>query len=196
MRVIAGTAKGRPLKAPRSNHIRPTADRVKEALFSILVSHLGGFHGLKILDLCAGTGNLGIEALSRGAEQAVFVDSSREATQLIEANLALLNFSARSTLLQLPLNSALKHLINAGQGPFDLVFLDPPYALDIPAEVMPALGNSTLLAPSAVVVVEQDAKQTLAESYGRLTLFDHRLYGDTALFFYLHAGKDSEQTTS
>lgn len=184
MRVIAGAARGRKLKPPQSNHIRPTADRVKESLFSILASRLTSFAELRVLDLCAGTGNLGIEALSRGAQSAVFVDSNREAIALIRYNLELVRLQAAGTVLEMTASRALQRLgQNAGQQ-FDLVFLDPPYSQDTPAEILPLLDKLGLVSSSAVVVVEQDSKRALADTYGSLALLDQRIYGATALYFY------------
>jgi 16S rRNA (guanine(966)-N(2))-methyltransferase RsmD len=187
VRIIAGSARGRQLKNPGSNRIRPTADRIKEALFSILASHFGSFCGLRVLDICAGTGNLGIEALSRGATDAIFVDSSREATLLIKTNLAALGFSAAATVLEMPAIRAIERLRGTNEKPFDLVFCDPPYALALPKEILPLLDAPGILAAGAVVVVEQDRRTILANSYGKLEKFDQREYGDTALFLYTPA---------
>jgi 16S rRNA (guanine966-N2)-methyltransferase len=185
VRIIAGSARGRQLKNPNSCRIRPTADRIKEALFSILTSHFGSFCGLRVLDICAGTGNLGIEALSRGAAEATFIDSSRESTVLIQTNLATMGFEASATVMEMPVKRALKRLQGTTGKNFDLVFFDPPYSLDLPQEVLPLLDISGLLSVGAVVAVEQDRRSVLASSYGTLEQFDHRMYGDTALFLFL-----------
>src|SRR5262245_38060022 len=122
MRIIAGKLGGRRLVAPRGQGTRPTADRVREALFSAL----GDVAGAVVLDLYAGTGALGIEALSRGAERAVFVESARPALVALRDNLAATDLSAASRVIALPVARATVEI--ARQGPFDLVLVDPPYA--------------------------------------------------------------------
>jgi 16S rRNA (guanine(966)-N(2))-methyltransferase RsmD len=187
MRIIAGSARGRLLKTPSSNRIRPTADRIKEALFSILTSRCGNFSGLRVLDICAGTGNLGIEALSRGAAQAVFIDDDPEAVTLIKANLTALGFSECATVLGMSAKRGLERLSAVSDRPFDVVFFDPPYVADLPTTVLPQLGAQGMLAATAIVVVEQQRHSSLADAYGTLVKLDHREYGDTALFFYTPA---------
>src|SRR5690349_5632379 len=125
MRVIAGEARGRRLTTPKSQRVRPTADRVKEALFNILVSRLGELEGMRVLDIFAGTGNLGIEALSRGAAYAVFIDSHRDSAELIRKNLEITRFSERAKLVLQDALAALKSLARS-EAPFHLVFLDAP----------------------------------------------------------------------
>src|SRR5215216_7076393 len=123
MRVIAGNARGRRLKAPKGREVRPTADRVKEALFSLLARDLTG---ARVLDLFAGTGSLGIEALSRGAAQAVLVDSLAPAAKMIRENLHELGFTERATIWTAPVARTLRSMGRRGEI-FDVIFLDPPY---------------------------------------------------------------------
>lgn len=182
MRVIGGSAGGRRLTPPRDRAIRPTADRVKEALFNILGGLCGGFDGLRVLDIFAGTGNLGIEALSRGAAQAVFIDSSREAVQVIRTNLSQLGFVASGLVLQKEALAALKTLEAAGDR-FDIVFLDPPYTRGLTEKVLEHLASSPLVDAGTLVVAESSAKETLPGGFGHLLMFDRRVYGDTALSF-------------
>jgi 16S rRNA (guanine(966)-N(2))-methyltransferase RsmD len=186
VRVIAGTARGRHLKQPGDNRIRPTADRVKEALFSILSSRIGSFSGLRVLDICAGTGNLGIEALSRGAAEAVFIDREHAATVLIRANLTALGFNDAATVLEMPAERALTRLQASGKS-FDLIFFDPPYALSLPEMILPQVSTLGLASAQAIIVVEQQRNAILADTYGTLAKYDQRVYGDTALFFYAPA---------
>ena len=126
MRIIGGIAGGRKLLAPAGSKVRPTADRVKEALFSILSSRFGNLSGFKILDLFAGTGNLGIEALSRGADHSVFVDVHPQSLRLIENNLVLTGLAAYGEVI---LGDAIRILkqLGARKSCFDIIFLDPPY---------------------------------------------------------------------
>ncbi len=182
MRVVGGTAGGRKLAPPRDRNIRPTADRVKEALFNILAGYLGGFDGLKVLDLFAGTGNLGIEALSRGAAAALFVDNGRESLQLVRRNLDALGFVTRSRVMARDVLTALRQLDADGER-FDLVFLDPPYARGLAEQVLTALALSGILADDAVVVAETAAREVLGERFGSLCCYDRRVYGDTSVSF-------------
>ncbi|MBA2770538.1 MAG: 16S rRNA (guanine(966)-N(2))-methyltransferase RsmD, partial [Sphingomonas sp.] len=123
MRIIAGAFRGRKLQAPAGMETRPTADRVRETLFSMLASRLGAFEGLRVADLFAGSGALGLEALSRGAAFACFVEQDRRAIEAIRANIAALGIQDRSQLL------ARSALALPPAEPFDLIFADPPYAL-------------------------------------------------------------------
>jgi 16S rRNA (guanine966-N2)-methyltransferase len=174
MRVIAGTYGGRTLKAPAGSKTRPTADRVREAVFSIL----GPLHDLRVLDLFAGSGALGIEALSRGATFAAFVDSDRRAVTALRANLTKLEVptAAFSVHAQDAL-AALKKATTRGDA-YDVVFLDPPYAAG--ERLAPALDEqlSAVLAPGARVVSESDRRAPLALT---LTLETERRYGDTLI---------------
>ncbi len=184
MRVIAGTARGRILKSPADDRIRPTADRIKEALFSAIISRCGTMTGMSVLDICAGTGSLGIEALSRGAERVTFIDNDHAATTLIKANVQNLGFQNKVMVLEMTAIRALQHLQVKNEQPFDLVFFDPPYKLTIPPDVLLQLSNLGLLTAAAIVVVEQDRRTELEDTYGILKKFNRRVYGDTALFFY------------
>jgi 16S rRNA (guanine966-N2)-methyltransferase len=172
MRVIAGQWRGRPLKAPPGAGTRPTSDRVREALFSILAARIPD---ADVLDLFAGSGALGIEALSRGAQTATFVDDAAAAVRAIEANLAALGAAATVRRAD-----ALRFLTTARRGAaqYDLVFLDPPYR---DAErLAPALSEAlpAVLAPGAVAVAESDRRAPLALD---LPLKDERRYGDTLI---------------
>jgi len=193
MRVIAGSAGGRRLAAPKGNRVRPTADRVKEALFSMLLSRLGSLDGIDVLDLFAGTGNLGIEALSRGAGTAVFVDSHRQSQDIIRANLALTGLSARSSLLPVDALTALKRL-SREQRLFDIIFMDPPYhELDLIQEVLGELSRSRLISEQGIVILESNGKMVPALPEN-LTLLETRLYGDTAIHILEQTQKSSPQT--
>lgn len=180
MRVIAGEAKGRRLTALRSASIRPTSDRVREAMFSTIGDRVVG---ATVLDLYAGSGALGIEALSRGAAGAVFVDSGRDAVEAIRANVALTRFEGRSTILR---SSAAAFLASRRpaprEGPFGLVLLDPPYAQGPPVEDLRALAAGELLGAGALVVVETEGPDAPPPVAG-LELVSLRRYGDSTLVF-------------
>ena len=180
MRVIAGALKGRRL-APVKGRIRPTAAKVREAIFSILGEAVAD---ARVLDLFAGTGALGIEALSRGAEAAVFVEDHPEALRVLRRNLEDLGLTAQAQVLPLQVNTALKKL--AARGPcFSLAFLDPPYGGGVAAGALAALAAADLLAPQAWVVAEHSRRETLPESMDGLIRRELRRYGDTQVAFYL-----------
>jgi 16S rRNA (guanine966-N2)-methyltransferase len=137
------------------------------------------------LDLFAGTGALGIEALSRGARAAVFVEDHPESLKVLLRNLENLGLSARSVVLPLPVPAALRKLAAAGEQ-FDLAFLDPPYGGGAAAATVAALGTAALLAPQALVVAEHSRRESLPESSGQLARRELRRYGDTQVAFYRH----------
>src|SRR5689334_18568041 len=158
MRIIAGTYKGRNLKSPPSMQVRPTSDRLRETLFNVLAPRI---EGVRFLDLCAGSGAVGIEALSRGAEHATFVDRSRKMCALVEANLDLCGVPEDET--EVVLSEAAEFLRRAaarGGQRWDIVFFDPPYATDY-APVLSAFGASELLADDGVLIVEHHHKNEL-----------------------------------
>ncbi|RNC69036.1 MAG: 16S rRNA (guanine(966)-N(2))-methyltransferase RsmD [Desulfuromonadales bacterium] len=183
MRVIGGSARGRRLATPKGARVRPTADRVKEALFSILASHLGSFTGLRVLDVCAGSGNLGIEALSRGCSEALFIDNHRESADTIRQNLLQLGLSERGQVVIKEATNALTGLARHSE-PFHLVFMDPPYRLGLAESILKHLESSPLITEETVIVAESAVEEDLPGEIGSLTRFDRRIYGDTALSFF------------
>lgn len=176
MRIVSGSRGGRLLKAPHGRSTRPTPDRVREALFSILGDRVPG---ARFLDLFAGTGANGLEALSRGAENAVFVESARAALSVLRENIARLEFDDRCVVVARPLPGALSRLKESS--PFDLVFADPPYASTHLADLLASPGWSGLLATDAVVVAE--AGRTSPGVWPGWVTLSVRDYGDTRLFF-------------
>ncbi len=184
MRIIGGELKGRNL-APVKGRTRPTAAKVREAVFNILGPAV---LEAQVLDLFAGTGALGIEALSRGAVRAVFVEDHPAAVKALRRNLESLGLMDRSLLLALPVAAALKKLA-AQREEFDLVFLDPPYGGGTAAATLEALGGSGLLGPEARVVAEHSRRETLPEALGGLRLQTLRRYGDTQVAIYLSTDK-------
>ena len=149
MRIIAGQWRGRTLAAPAGSRTRPTSDRAREGLFSMLTSRLGSFEGLAVADLFAGSGALGLEALSRGAAHCIFIDNDREAIAALKRNVAALDAEARTEIRQQPAESA-----PPPDRPFDLVFLDPPYGLGLAEQALTHVANAQWLAPGALVSVE------------------------------------------
>jgi 16S rRNA (guanine966-N2)-methyltransferase len=189
VRVIAGRLRGRSLKAPPGDATRPTGARVKEALFSIL----GDVTGYKVLDLYAGSGALGIEALSRGAAFALFVESARPALACLRENLTKLDLSEASKVV-----SARVELVK-GQlpafGPFDLVLCDPPWKdAELALEALEGLAGLGIFSPAVQVVLEHAAKDKLAPggAEGALVVADQRRWGDTAITLMGLAGGKSE----
>jgi 16S rRNA (guanine966-N2)-methyltransferase len=184
MRVIAGRFGGRRLRAPRGRGTRPTAERVREALFSILEAGEGGLAGAVVLDLFAGTGALAIEALSRGAERAVLVERDPSALAALKANLGELG--VRAPEAEVRAGEALRALGNAREREetYDLVFVDPPYRQTgaLGRELEEALAP--LLAPGARVVVEGDRRTEPPELPLEIEL--RRRYGDTTITIYRH----------
>ena len=180
MRIIAGAARGRPLKGPKGPGLRPTSDRVRESLFNILGQWL---EGETVLDLFAGTGALAFEALSRGASRAVLVDKGREALRLCHENAAALGMAARVEILAASVDARLEGSLR-GRGPFTLVFADPPYADFTPNQVLELLGGGSLVAPEGRVVLEHDRRAPAPEALGAFERLDERRFGDTAVTFY------------
>jgi 16S rRNA (guanine966-N2)-methyltransferase len=177
-RIIAGAAGGRPIKAPGGG-TRPTTDRVREALFSLLEARLGpqGWGGLKVADLYAGSGALALEALSRGAGSALAVESARAAARTIQANARTLGFEGRLRVECRRVEDSLARGALTRMGPFDLVFLDPPYSLasdDLDA----VLGR---LPAAGLVVVERSARARAPAWPASWEAADHRVYGETGL---------------
>jgi 16S rRNA (guanine966-N2)-methyltransferase len=182
MRLTGGNERGRRLKAPRGQRTRPTAAKVREAIFNILGPPPDG----AVLDLFAGTGALGMEALSRGATRAVFVERDRNALTALRANLRELGVEGRSTVIGADVRTGLRRLaasIGHGDDRFAWVFMDPPYA-DQTEAILAELTQRDLLAGCAVVIVEHDKRHRPPESVGGLFLTTRRDYGDTELSFY------------
>ena len=166
---------GRRLRAPRGREIRPTTDRVKEAVYSILQSR-GSLDGLTVLDLFAGTGGLGIEALSRGASAAVFVDSSRAATEVIRANLSAAGFAGE--VMGMPVVRAITQLEHGGRR-FGGVFLDPPYGQGEIVPTLERLGSAAVVEDAGWIVAEHGRDEAVPERVGVFVRRLHRCYGDT-----------------
>ena len=177
MRITGGVARGLRLDVPSGVRVRPTSDRVRSALFQILAQELPGS---AVLDLYAGTGALGIEALSRGAARADFVERDPRLCGAIERNLEKAEFADRGHVYRALVEQALTFL----EGPYHLVMLDPPYEMSGVGQIMEALARTGLLERDGLVVMEHSSRVAVAEEYGKLRRQDHRRYGDTALSVY------------
>ena len=180
MRIIGGTARGRRIKAPGGSSIRPTADRVREALFNILPRDLSG---QRVLDLFAGSGSLSLEALSRGAASALLVDESEAAAGLIRGNLETLGFTDRARIWVKPVGRALSRLADEGAA-YDAILLDPPYDDGWVEKALAMISQGRTLQAGGVAVAEHSVREKVGERYGALVRRDRRRYGDTVLSFF------------
>jgi 16S rRNA (guanine966-N2)-methyltransferase len=177
--VTGGRLRGRRLRAPRGSATRPTADRVRESVFA----RLGDFEGAAVLDLFAGTGALGIEALSRGAARAVFVERARPALAALEANLADLELAAATRVLRTNARAALGRLARERES-FDVVFLDPPYGIEEAGEALREVAEHGLLAPRGTLVLETSWRHPPGDVPG-LVRAGERRFGETLVLCYV-----------
>lgn len=177
MRVITGTAKGRRLETLSGEEVRPTTDRIKEAVFSIVQFQI---QGRSFLDLFAGSGQMGIEAISRGAESATFVDSKKQSVSVIKKNLETTNFSEQAKVF----NMDSFHFLSMKDQEFDVAFLDPPYktgVLEKALEMVPAVMKKT-----GIILCENPVDEQLLESYGDFLLDRQYRYGKIKISTYKH----------
>ena len=179
LRIIGGDLKGKKLHSLSGTTIRPTADRMREAIFNIL-----SFRVQKaiVLDLFAGTGALGIEALSRGAESAVFIDTNKKVLSLIERNIRSCKLGDRAKIIKWNINKNL-NCIKSADPPFDLVFIDPPYNKHFIKPSLSYLYRSTVLAKDAFIIVEHDPAEQVPEDNPAFKIADQRKYGKTLVSF-------------
>ena len=180
MRIVGGRCKGRVLSSFKGTSIRPTSDKVREAVFNILPRD---FPFKMALDLFAGTGALGIEALSRGADEAVFFDSDPKAVELVRKNLASCGLLDAASVFRRDALSAVRFLSGKGSR-FDLIFIDPPYASALAEETLIAIDASGLLDEGGVIVAETSKRNPIEAVPPGLKLLDRRRYGDTLVYFY------------
>lgn len=180
MRIIAGKFKGTRLVPPKSKTIRPTSDRVRESLFNILEhgKYACSLEQLRVLDLFAGTGALGLEAMSRGAAFCLFIDIQATARAIIRQNIENLSLTGSTKVFR---RDATKLGESGRYGQFDLVFLDPPYAENLGGQVLTSLIQGNWIAPTCRIILEDSQKSALVLPNG-LELLDSRLYGDTCIY--------------
>lgn len=192
MRVVAGTAKGRQLKGPKVPGTRPVMDRVKTALFDILAPEI---RDTRFLDLFAGTGSIGIEALSRGAASATFVELSPDMVKLVRENLAITRLAARAETIRADAFKYLETAYTAGKR-YDIVYIAPPQYQGMAARAVVQLDTAPLTEPGGLVIAQihpRERGELDALNLQRLRLVDERRYGSTALLFYEHGdGTDRE----
>jgi 16S rRNA (guanine966-N2)-methyltransferase len=186
MRIISGSARGRKLYSPagRSSAIRPTSDRAREALFSIIGSRV---EDSRVLDLFAGTGALGCEALSRGAAWVTFVDYAGSALKLIARNCTLqADWPEHSRIVRFDLRRGLSPVLfqECGETGFDLVFADPPYRSSLSHSILLALDNNAVLSPDPLIIIEEQKGFNPPDKLDNLKHLENRNYGDTSFFIY------------
>lgn len=180
MRIIAGVCRGTTLKSLAGIKTRPTSDKVKGAIFSVLVNSI---EGKKMLDLFAGTGNVGLEALSRGCAEATFVEHNIKAMEVIKENVIKCAFTEKADYYNLDVLESLK-LLQRKKKTFDLVYLDPPYDLKNTDILLESLVKYDILEPLAIVVFESCKTHVLIDKKGNLEKIKEKNYGDTKITYY------------
>lgn len=180
LRVISGKARGLKLNAPKNEDVRPTTDRVKESLFNIISEYI--IDG-DVLDLFAGTGSLGIECLSRGANKSVFVDLKRSSIDIVKSNIKKARVEDNSEVLNLDYKLAIDKL-KAKSYKFDMIFMDPPYYENLFIDALKKIDESNILKEDGIIIVEHDTKEEFPENIGKLTKERSKKYGNTTLTFY------------
>jgi len=178
MRVIAGRFKGRVLKTFEASHIRPTTDRVKESLFNILMGHI---EGARVLDMFAGTGNLSIEALSRGAAVVESVEKHPASIKIILENLKMIKIERE---IKVHKEDAFLFMKKYKGEAFDVIFIDPPFTEALADSIMTEIEKTNLFHPETVIAIESAKKEKLLEEYGKLAVIDTRLFGDKVLTLF------------
>ncbi|HEX3015129.1 MAG TPA: 16S rRNA (guanine(966)-N(2))-methyltransferase RsmD [Desulfobacteria bacterium] len=178
MRIITGSARGRKLKTLPGLNTRPTADKIKGAIFNVLGAKI---LGSKILDLFAGSGALALEALSRGADSAVLVENSPQACRVIAENIVLTAFNDKTRLLKRNAFSALRDLVGER---FDIIFVDPPYRRGLALASLEILADKNYLTPDAVIIAETSREEEIPVEIGIINLHKRVVYGDTTIWYY------------
>jgi 16S rRNA (guanine(966)-N(2))-methyltransferase RsmD len=182
VRVIAGIAKGRRLALPKKGEIRPTSDFVREALFNIL----GPQDGKSWLDIYAGTGAVGLEALSRGAVRAVFIESSRSCREALKANIEKCGFVDKAEVLETAAEQGIKLLAGRGQR-FEIIFADPPYGKGLAGLIPGLIGESEISAAGGMLIIQHSLREGLEINSGVWKVVDNRKYGDTEITILIRA---------
>lgn len=178
MRIISGKYKGHPLVSFDADHIRPTTDRVKESMFNIIQAYV---EGARVLDLFSGTGNLGLEALSRGARECVFVEKSKKSIAILEKNIQKLKLTESYKIE----NKEVLSFMKSYQGePFDLIFADPPFTEKMAHDVMLGAQDSKIFHAQSLMMIESAKREKILDDYSTLSRYDVREFGDKILSFF------------
>ncbi|MGD2279305.1 MAG: 16S rRNA (guanine(966)-N(2))-methyltransferase RsmD [Candidatus Omnitrophota bacterium] len=180
MRIIAGEFKGRKIKSPRSETVRPTKDRIRESVFNIIAQHVPGSC---VLDLFAGSGAYGLEAISRGAKKAVFVEKGKEANRAIKENIELLDAAERSELLNQDVFDSLEAL-NKDKERFGLIFADPPYGKGMAKKTLIMINQYDILLASGLFIIEHNSEERLPQSEESVTALKEKTYGNITISIY------------
>lgn len=180
MRVITGVAKGRKIKAPKGMNTRPTSDKVKESMFNI-IGHIDS--EASVLDLFAGSGNVGIEFLSRGAKECVFIDGNTESIKVINENINTLGFEKQSSVFKNTVERSLD-VLSRKKRKFDYIFMDPPYNKDLVEPIIEKIVSMGLLKKDGMMIAEHETRTEIKDEFSNLIRFDQRKYGDTTISFY------------
>jgi 16S rRNA (guanine966-N2)-methyltransferase len=178
VRVISGEFKGRRIAGGKTTRVRPTSDRVKESIFNVLREEVTK---KRILDLFAGAGTLGIEALSRGAESVTFVDASQHSINVLKKNLRNLNLENKAAILRLDGMKALSKL----KGEFEMIFADPPYLKGFAQRIIDSIARSTRLKKKGILILEHHKKETFSLPQEKLSVLKQKKFGDTVVTFFL-----------
>jgi 16S rRNA (guanine966-N2)-methyltransferase len=176
MRIIAGKWRGRQMELPPQNITRPTTDRVREALFSMLISRLRSFEGMRVLDAFAGSGALGLEALSRGAKHVTFAEKDKNVRRILQHNVSQLKCEEHASIEM----DVFK--VSKVERQFDLVFMDPPYGMGLESELFSFLSHKSLINEKTLIVVESHA-DAVPITIAKANCIDYRTYGNCALIF-------------
>lgn len=179
MRIISGALKGRRLSAPPGRQVRPTSDKVKEALFNILSDRI---EGASFLDLYAGIGSIGIEAISREAKEVTFVEGDKRPLEYLKKNLVACSVQERAKLFRLPVSDFLK---KKKAMLFDVIFIDPPYQSQEIEKILPTVAVGDMIPEKGIVIIEHFHKKKLPEKIGAIHLSRSCKYGETVLSFYV-----------
>ncbi len=181
MRIIAGSAKGTRLKTPKGMNTRPTTDRVKESVFGILAARVAD---ADVLDLFAGTGNLGLEALSRGASTAILIDKNIQSIKIMLENAILTKLTGMAVICREDVMQALRRFDNEGKA-FDLIFCDPPYNLGLGPKVLQTIDTGNVLKDSGILVLEHSRHEKIPEGLKRIVAYRSEFYGETVVSFFI-----------
>jgi 16S rRNA (guanine(966)-N(2))-methyltransferase RsmD len=180
VRVIGGKIKGRKIKTCRGKFLRPTSEKIREAIFNIISPFLTD--GL-VLDLFAGTGSLGIEALSRGMGRAVFIENNTRVISILKENIISCQLENQAEVIVLPVTKGLK-ILRSRKEKFKLIFLDPPYLSNLAGRTILEISEANILEKDGLVIVEHSSREDIKSNYGNLIMFDQRQYGQTLVSFF------------
>lgn len=188
MKILTGSLRGKRFSFKANPHLRPTADKVRKAIFDSLQGRL---EGSRVLDLFSGTGALGFEALSLGAERVLFVEEDKRRSRSIEAALDSLDLTDRGRVMALDVLTAIQKLSQGGTEPFDIIFLDPPYQKGLAEKALNLLSRSDTLADNGFVILECGKREEFPQTLGNLNAVKTKLYGDTKIIFLRKGGSNA-----